>query len=661
MITKRFLSVALNAALCAGAASMIGCSQQPSPSSSISASSTSPASASSAAVDTALAPASTPPTADQLYQLVAPIALFPDKLVAQVLAGATYPGQVSDADSFLEQNQSLRGSALQDAVDPQAWDPSIKGLTVFPKVLDQMAQNIPWTTALGTAYVNDPTDVLNAIQVMRQRASTHGSLHSSAQLRVIDQPATAVQTSYAAAPSGDTYDQSRYDGPEVIPPPQQTIEIQPADEGTVYVPEYDPRAVYGGDLQAYPSYRYDQPGYSSGDMVTTGVLAFGVGIVVASLFEHQHHDRPAYGWNSWDMQWRGDDRDRGYRNGDRWQGPAVVHNNTVYVSRSTTINKRYVTNNINNSVNNSNNRINSGNTTNRPAVTALNPGAPYPSSHPARTGNEPASMTHVDMPAQQPPTRPNFKGALSKGMPARFAHLAAQPPAHPGAMPVPTPVAGLRHPHVNMSGISAPAANRSNAYAMHPGDSARHEGPVLVPVQRKPTAVPGNGQRTEVSPNHTAERSLQHPVPTARPILVSHRVRTPPAPAAHEPAAPRPALAPSPREVQGVATSQPKREVPRPQAIQERAPRPMLESHRMRASSAPVAREQPAQRPIHTPSPREVERPVINQPRREAPRQQAMQERPAPQPHAVSRPPAAQHHAAAPRVDEHRKKDDKNH
>ena len=96
------------------------------------------------------------PTADQLYQLVAPIALFPDNLVAQVLAASTYPNEVSAAYTWLQQNSSLKGQQLLQAVNEQSWDPSVKGLTQFPDVLNQMATNLSWTSALGDAYYNIP-------------------------------------------------------------------------------------------------------------------------------------------------------------------------------------------------------------------------------------------------------------------------------------------------------------------------------------------------------------------------------------------------------------------------------------------------------------------------------------------------------------------------
>jgi len=121
-----------------------------------------PATTTPATSQTPPAPAYTPPTAEQLTQMVAPIALFPDKLLAQVLAGAQYPDQITAANQWVTQNPALKGNALQDAANQQPWDVSIKSLTAFPAVLSQMANNIQWTTALGLAYANAPNDVMNA-------------------------------------------------------------------------------------------------------------------------------------------------------------------------------------------------------------------------------------------------------------------------------------------------------------------------------------------------------------------------------------------------------------------------------------------------------------------------------------------------------------------
>src|SRR5271157_2077736 len=169
------------------------------------------------------APATTyaTPTADQLYQLVAPIALFPDNLVAMVLAASTYPDQVSAAYQWLQQNASLKGQQLLEAVNPQPWDASVKGLVQFSDVLNQMATNLSWTSALGDAYYNVPQNVMNAVQVMRQRAYQAGSLKSNQQQNVSVQD-QAPGTAPPPTPAGEEQQTT------VVQPPPQTIIIQPA-------------------------------------------------------------------------------------------------------------------------------------------------------------------------------------------------------------------------------------------------------------------------------------------------------------------------------------------------------------------------------------------------------------------------------------------------
>ena len=118
--------------------------------------------------------APTPPyaqqTPEQLQQLVAPIALYPDSLVAQILAASTFPEQVVEADRWVQDHHDLQGQALAQAVDQQPWDPSVKALTAFPSVLGNMDKNLSWTSSLGDAYYNQQQDVMDAVQVMRQRA-----------------------------------------------------------------------------------------------------------------------------------------------------------------------------------------------------------------------------------------------------------------------------------------------------------------------------------------------------------------------------------------------------------------------------------------------------------------------------------------------------------
>src|ERR1700719_1852736 len=118
---------------------------------------------------------------DELNQLVAPIALYPDALVAQIVAAASYPTEVVEADRWMQQNSGLKGEALAKAADSQSWDPSVKALTQFPSVLATMDKNLSWTSALGEAYVNQPQNVLAAVQVMRQRAQQAGNLKSTPQ------------------------------------------------------------------------------------------------------------------------------------------------------------------------------------------------------------------------------------------------------------------------------------------------------------------------------------------------------------------------------------------------------------------------------------------------------------------------------------------------
>src|SRR5579862_7747410 len=117
-------------------------------------------------------PPYTQQTPEQLQQLVAPIALYPDSLVAQILAATTFPAEVVEADRWLQAHPDLKGDDLAKAVDQQPWDPSVKALTAFPTVLGNIDKNISWTSSLGDAYYNQQQDVMDAIQVMRQKAQS---------------------------------------------------------------------------------------------------------------------------------------------------------------------------------------------------------------------------------------------------------------------------------------------------------------------------------------------------------------------------------------------------------------------------------------------------------------------------------------------------------
>jgi uncharacterized membrane protein YgcG len=231
-------------------------------------------------------PAQAPPyaqqTPEQLQQLVAPIALYPDSLVAQILAASTFPDQVVEADRWVQANPDLKGEALGQAVDQQSWDPSVKALTAFPAVLGNMDKNLSWASSLGDAYYNQQQDVMDAVQVMRQRAQAAGNLKPTPQQSVTTQ--------------------------------NSDIEIAPTDPNLVYVPAYDPWAVYGYPISPWPFW-YPYPGIWFGGPYLSFGLGFGIGF----------YGGFGWGWNNWGFNWRG-----GY----------ATYNQNRYYSRSVTFYNR---------------------------------------------------------------------------------------------------------------------------------------------------------------------------------------------------------------------------------------------------------------------------------------------------------------------------------
>jgi hypothetical protein len=176
-----------------------------------------------------------PMSASELQSLAAPIALYPDALV---------PDQVAVADNWIQQNKSLTGSALMQAVDKQSWDPSVKALTQFLSTLDNLAKNLAWTSTLGETFHNQQADVMAAIQTLPAQAKASGNLQSSPQVTVVQQ-----------AP--------------------HTIVIQPTNPQVVYVPQYNPTVVYGTP--------YQTPGYSAGTVAAASIIGFGAGIAVGAM------------------------------------------------------------------------------------------------------------------------------------------------------------------------------------------------------------------------------------------------------------------------------------------------------------------------------------------------------------------------------------------
>ena len=330
-ILKQALSIFLSACITFAVLGLDSCSKKPEQAQ--------PAATQQAAQGQAPAATYATPTPDQLYQLVAPIALFPDNLVAMVLAASTYPDQVSAAYQWLQQNSSLKGQQLAEAANQQPWDASVKGLTGFSDVLSQMATNLSWTSALGDAYYNIPQSVMNAVQVMRQRAYQAGNLKTNQQQNVTVQN----QAPGAAPPPASAGEEPQT---TVVQAPPQTIIIQPAQPEVVYVPTYNPTVVYGAPVAVYP-------GYSTGAMVATSLISFGVGVAVGAAISGG--GCCGWGYNSW---------------GCGWHNNTVVYNHNTYISNSNTFVNR--NNYYNRNVNNINrNNINTNNI-NRNNVNANN-------------------------------------------------------------------------------------------------------------------------------------------------------------------------------------------------------------------------------------------------------------------------------------------------
>ena len=193
---------------------------------------------------------------DQLDNLVAPIALYPDPLLSQVLAASTYPLEIVEAQQWLQQNRSLQGPQLIEAAKQQNWDPSIQVLVAFPDAMALLSRDVRWTTDLGNAFLAQQADVMNAIQEMRARASNNG--------RLANTPQQIVTTETQGE--------------------QSAIQIQPANPQVIYPPVYDPAYVWGPPASGYyPAASYPQGDYGYGADYGSG-SGFGSGVNIGGLF-----------------------------------------------------------------------------------------------------------------------------------------------------------------------------------------------------------------------------------------------------------------------------------------------------------------------------------------------------------------------------------------
>jgi Protein of unknown function (DUF3300) len=210
-----------------------------------------------------------PLTAQQLDQLVAPIALYPDDLLGQILTASTYPLEAVLAARWSAANPSVNGAALESAMQQQPWDPSIKALTSVPQVLAMMSDKLDWTQALGDAYLSQPDDVAAAIQRMRLKAQAAGNLQATSQLRIRRVPAPR---------------------PIIIDgrPEPEYIVIEPVDPDVIFVPVYNPVVVFGPwTYPIAPPFFWSPPGF-----VAVGAIGFGAPIIIGSaLWAH-------YNWES---------------------------------------------------------------------------------------------------------------------------------------------------------------------------------------------------------------------------------------------------------------------------------------------------------------------------------------------------------------------------
>jgi hypothetical protein len=246
---------------------------------------------------------------DQLDSLVAPIALYPDPLLAQTLAASTYPLEVLQLQQWLAKNPGLKDKALLDAVARQPWDPSVQALAVLPDVATRLANDIQWTTDLGNAFLAQEADVMHAVQRMRQKAEAKGNLVST--------PQQTVETQVVES--------------------QPVIVIEQTNPEVVYVPSYNPAFVYGAPVYPYPPISYPTYGWLPG----AGALAFGTGVALGAATWGGHWG----GWG-WGANWGHADININRNNafvrnanitgtGNRWQHNVAHRGGTPYRDQAT--------------------------------------------------------------------------------------------------------------------------------------------------------------------------------------------------------------------------------------------------------------------------------------------------------------------------------------
>ena len=206
-------------------------------------------------------------SSEQLDSLVAPVALYPDPILSQLLVASTYPLEIVEAGRWLKQHPNLKGQALADAVRQQKWDASVQALVALPDVLGRLDQDVSWTSDLGNAFLAQETGVMQAIQRMREKASNAGALKSTPQ-----------QTVGTENQNGQNY-----------------ITIQPANPDVVSVPQYNPEAVWGPAPEYYP---YPSMYYPTGAAIAAGAITFGAGVALGAIWGSGWGGWGNWGWNA---------------------------------------------------------------------------------------------------------------------------------------------------------------------------------------------------------------------------------------------------------------------------------------------------------------------------------------------------------------------------
>jgi hypothetical protein len=380
-------------------------------------------------------------TLDALEQLLAPVALYPDALLAQVLTAASSPEQVTEVNNWLKQNEQLQGTALQDAANQKGFDASFVALVLFPEVLDMLASNIDWTTELGTSFLSDPKGVMDSVQKLRAQAQAAGNLKTTPQQSVVTE---------------------RQDG-------QPIIVIQPANPQVVYVPVYNPQVVY---------YPLPPPPPTGPPPVAPALIGFGLGVAIGAAMVNNAYYAP-YGWGAWGMHWHSHTV---VCVGRPWVPPPYARYPYVrpipvpygaYRPRP----YAYAPTNININNVNVNRPVYAGGVTPRPTPYA--PVARPPASPAVRPGNStgrpPAGAT--TLPATTPATRPG-------NAPGRPSTLPAAPPS-------------AKYPAASRP--SNPPAGQLPATAQRPASGANYGSRGYNPGSAQPPSKAGATERTQMN------------------------------------------------------------------------------------------------------------------------------------------------------------------